>query len=689
MKIHTTTQDLNSLVQLNQLSTNNVSSKDFRIKNHLMKGNDKRDTLSFKGKLPEIIKKVAKKADGNKNFAKMIESKRFRQVLDFMDHEVLVQAIISAIVCLLLRPLTIVGMSLFDKKSKNDNAYASTHSMASGIAGFVGTLLIAFPFSKGLQHRNFEKYANKLIKEGKDISALKENLKAMRPDIDLRTVFNEATGKVNEEKLWKTVDGRRVPNSMKDVLTVARPTHYSDCSAETFKDFGVDIDLNSQKDKQLYDMVTTDGRKVVEALKDKYMFLAIKEEGMGGSIKEAPDTNFFSLRHIDKDFLKKISPSIDIASIEKDGKRLHPTEWLNTDGTKWLNKDMAENIHLPSFRETVESTPIYTGGRRPGDDKKYASYLDNIENYRLGDVPDELGTVITKEYLEADKLVETKKKLTTWLPDIITRPLVAAGTIALIPYILKTVFGMEKKSKAANAQKQANHQQAQIKTEVVADKVNNGNNVAFKGKFGDKIGNLYAKWYANSMFFKNEKMQKIANKTSKAKGNMTEHMSVLGSLITSSVYMYRTLTNDKLDKDNRSTLAINQCLCFIIPTYAAYKINDKLGGKVKDVEYAFSGAMKGLVQKGQVSQAEYKSFVKKLPNRIKNVKTMASLATFTLVYRYFTPVVITPLANIFGRYWKQHKEAKRAEKAQEISIAPTAKEVSIKSEELKDVQKIA
>ena len=34
MNIHTTTQDLKSLVQPNQLSTNNVSSKDFRLKNY-------------------------------------------------------------------------------------------------------------------------------------------------------------------------------------------------------------------------------------------------------------------------------------------------------------------------------------------------------------------------------------------------------------------------------------------------------------------------------------------------------------------------------------------------------------------------------------------------------------------------------------------------------------------------------
>ena len=230
---------------------------------------------------------------------------------------------------MLLRPFTIVGLSVFDKKSKNDNAYAATHSISSGIVGFFGSLLIAYPFSKGIQRANLEKYAKKLIKNNKDISALKENLEKMRPDIDIKTVFNQATGKVNEMELWKTIDGKKLPNSMKDVMTVARPTHYSDCSKETFKDFGVDID-SSQKGNSLYDMVTTDGKKVIETLKAKDMFIAVKEEGMGGSIKEAPDTNFFSLKHIDKDFLKRIDPTIDISSMEKNGERLHPSKWIRT-----------------------------------------------------------------------------------------------------------------------------------------------------------------------------------------------------------------------------------------------------------------------------------------------------------------------------------------------------------------------
>ena len=648
MKIHTT-QDLNSLVQNRQSTT--VPSKGFRL-NYSQKPalNKERNLIAFKGGLPELVEKVAKDSNVSEKFTKMIASEKFRKVLDFMDHEVLVQAIISGVVCMLLRPLTILGISLFDEKSKGDNTYAATHSISSGLVGFFGTLLIAFPFSKGLQKKNLGKYVDKLVKNNKDLTKIKENLKELRPDLDLKTVFDESTGKVNDKELWRTVDGKKAPHSMKDVLTVARPTHYSECSEETFNKFGASVDLNSQKGKPLFNMVTKDGERVVDKLNVRDMFIAVKEKGMGGSINGAKDTNFFSLKFIDKDFLKKVDSTIDIKSIEKDGQRLHPNQWLREDGSKWLNEKTAESIHLPSFFETLESTPIYTGLRRPGDEKKYASYLDNIENYKLGDVPNELGTVITKEYLIADKLVDSKKKLVTWLPDIVTRPLVASSTIALIPWILKNVFHMEKHKHKDNSKVEAN------KPAETNQKTDNAEKVAFKGGLGDKIGEFYAKWYANSMFYNNSWLQKSANFISKAKGNMTEHMSALGSLITSSVYMYKTLTNDQLEKDNRGTLAINQGLCFAIPTYLAYKVNHTLSDKVKSVEYKFSGAMKGLVQQGKITDAEYKEFAKKLPNRIKNVKTLASLATFTLTYRYVTPVLITPIANLVGRIIRAHRE---------------------------------
>lgn len=659
MKIHTT-QNLNDS-GANFPSTNVSSSRNFRLGQSTTNYGLSEKSVAFKGKA-EIVKKVAQ-ATHNKRYTNVLESKWFRKLLDLMDHEVLVSALISAVVCLALRPATILAMSFFSKKSKEDNIYAATQSIASGTAGMIATLLISFPFSKGLQHAKLENYGNKLLKKNKDVNKLKEMLKKMRPDIDPESIYDKAKNVIKPEKEWKTVDGRSVTKSMKDVLTVARPTHYSECSVETFKDFGLDVDLTSQKGKSLYDMVTKDGNKLIEKLDDKDMFIAVKEEGMDGSIKDCKDTNFFSLKFIDKDFLLKISPDISIESIEKDGKRLHPTKWLKKDGTPWLDKKMADNIHLPSSRETFESTPIYTGVKRPGDNKKYASYLNNIENYKLGDIPTELGTTVTKEFADADKLLDVKRKLVTWIPDIVTRPLVASGTVALIPWVLSNVFHLSKSSsKKADDKSQVSKNVGEV--EKLSKDIQDEKTPAFKGKLGDFIGDVYAKFYGDSMMYGKDWLQKLsAWAISKDKdGKMTEHMSTLGSFITSGVYMQQTLTNDKLDKQKRTTLAINQGLCFVIPTILAYRINSMLGGYKKKVEHDFSGAMRGLVQKGEVSDAEYQKFVEKLPRRLKSVNTLAALLTFTLTYRYATPVLITPFANMLGSWWNSRREKKETPK---------------------------
>ena len=661
MNIHTTTQNLISLAD-QQPNAKLLQTRDFRNKQSYLQNRTKRShsALAFKASTPNIIKKVAKSAEKP---SKILEKKWFRKLLDLMDHEVLVQAIIAALVCMVLRPLTIMGLSIFDEKSRKDNAYAAAHGFVSGLTSIGAATLISFGFSHGVKNANFEKLVNNMLKQNKDISKAKELFKKMRPDIDFKTVFDETTGKVKEQKLWRTIDNKKVLGSMNDVLTVARPTHYSECSADTYKSLlGKDIDISVQKDKSLLDITDKDGNKIIDNINIKDMFIAVKEEGMGGSHKGHADTNFFSLLHIDKDFLKKIDSSIDIQSIEKDGKRLHPTEWKNIDGTKWLNSNKADNIHFSSFFETTETTPVYTGRRRVGDNSKYASYLANIENYKLGDVPRELGTEVTNEFVVADKNVESKKKLATWLPDIVTRPFVAATTIALIPWALTNVFKVKKSS---NKEKEQNNlpKLSENKSDTVNAQNKGSEKVAFKGlgdKLSEKIGKFYAKFYANSMLYNNKWLHKMAEKINKAdkNGNMSEHMSAFGSLITSGTYAYRTFTNDKLEKDNKNTLVINQLLCFAVPTALAYTINRKLGGKVKAAEYAFSGAMKGLVQRGQITENEYNDFAKKLPKRLKSVKTLASLATFTLIYRYVTPVIITPVANFTGRFIRNMKQQK-------------------------------
>lgn len=70
-------------------------------------------------------------------------------------------------------------------------------------------------------------------------------------------------------------------------------------------------------------------------------------------------------------------------------------------------------------------------------------------------------------------------------------------------------------------------------------------------------------------------MNYIADKL-KDSNNLFQHCLTMGSLITSGLYMEKTLTNDKLDKDRKKTLAVNQGLTFALSTAGAYSLDKYL-----------------------------------------------------------------------------------------------------------------
>jgi hypothetical protein len=193
-------------------------------------------------------------------------------------------------------------------------------------------------------------------------------------------------------------------------------------------------------------------------------------------------------------------------------------------------------------------------------------------------------------------------------------------------------------------------------------------NVNFKG-LGDFVGKIFGKYYAVPMMEANWS-RKVAEMLAGAKGSMTEHMATFGSAITSSVYMGRTLSNDELESDKKKTLAINQFLCFLIPTIAAYVVNSKLAGFNKRMEHRYAGLQKQKLALGEVTAEQAAKMKKLTSNRLKGFKTLASLGTFTLIYRYVTPVIITPIANAIGGYMNNKSKEKEAQKQQtQVAVA--------------------
>ena len=111
---------------------------------------------------------------------------------------------------------------------------------------------------------------------------------------------------------------------------------------------------------------------------------------------------------------------------------------------------------------------------------------------------------------------------------------------------------------------------------------------SFTGKGYDKL----TEWIARNYFvrFYNSKFAK--NFLEKTKGpkwnNMTTHMSVIGSTLISGMYVFRTLTNDKLDEKKRKTLAINDALTWGVSTAGMYLADAKLAKWWENVTTRFA-----------------------------------------------------------------------------------------------------
>lgn len=435
MKIHTT-QNLNSLGRMQSINNSStIPNEEIRLNyseqmrksklsNNMPEDTYERDNVSFKGK-KEVIKIIQKAAGKEKKGDKILSSRFFDALLDTMDYETCVQAAVAAVVCIGLRPLAI--MLTPSKKNKKDNAYASVHSMASGLVSMFTAIVLTAPFAKGLKYTRNHKL--------KDVDA--KILKRMYPNLDLATI--EKNGKRLDKKMWKDVFKNPFHTDFKNPRRVAKPKHISEVKEETLKSIGLDIDLSAMKNKPINEWVDRKGNKPKLELRD--MFIAVKEDGFG--------ENFFSLQHIDEKFLKDVYKDLDINSISKDGKRLHIDEWKNIDGSKF--KLDLDNIHISSYKETADSVPLITGRKRfdiKDKTEKYCAYQTNDGAESTLRVPEKLGTEIIQEYLNADAANDIKSKLFAWMPDIVTRPFMASATIAIIPWIMKNVFHMEKSKKA-------------------------------------------------------------------------------------------------------------------------------------------------------------------------------------------------------------------------------------------------
>lgn len=186
---------------------------------------------------------------------------------------------------------------------------------------------------------------------------------------------------------------------------------------------------------------------------------------------------------------------------------------------------------------------------------------------------------------------------------------------------------------------------------------NGSDELSFKAakppKKPSKLAEFFAKFYGKYII-NSDGVRKFSEWMHKKSPNsdVTQHLQTLGSVITSSVYIKKTLDNESLDKDRRRTLAWNQGLVLGVSTLGAYTLSNVMGDMNKYLEYEYVAKQEEKLAKMAKATADdiakSKEARELFTKRLKGFRTLLPILTFTLIYRYISPVAITPIANLIS-----------------------------------------
>ena len=202
------------------------------------------------------------------------------------------------------------------------------------------------------------------------------------------------------------------------------------------KKYFKDLDSATIKDGA-NNLMTKKNKKAQMELKDIYIALKDKESGK---------VKYYPLEHAEESILKEAFPDLDINSIGGKGiDRLHPEKWLAKDGKAF--KFDNNSIFISDMAETEDMIPLITGRVREEVKGKKTEIKDICYLNNSKDGVHDLGTAVERDMVEADWANTLQDKIGGWLPEVITAYPRAAATIAILPFLLKHVFHIEKTKK--------------------------------------------------------------------------------------------------------------------------------------------------------------------------------------------------------------------------------------------------
>lgn len=189
----------------------------------LCEKNNNEDKNKFSGNFTGKSEVAASVIKNNKIKDKIFQSGTYNSLLKFAeDHNVAGSALMSLFLAGALRPATI--MALPGDKDKEDKIYASGHSMASGVIGFVASTIITSPWDDAVNNLmdNYKNHYEKIldnIKNGvsdinKDVPQLKYKFKFLDEKygrlVELAKKTLDKAGTIEQKALNRQIDATRL-----------------------------------------------------------------------------------------------------------------------------------------------------------------------------------------------------------------------------------------------------------------------------------------------------------------------------------------------------------------------------------------------------------------------------------------------------------------------------------------------
>ncbi len=190
-------------------------------------------------------------------------------------------------------------------------------------------------------------------------------------------------------------------------------------------------------------------------------------------------------------------------------------------------------------------------------------------------------------------------------------------------------------------------------------------------KVGENFTDLLAKYYTQTLY--GSKLAEYLSTKAESLKSVADHMQVIGSTIISGMYMTQTLRNKDFDEKRKKTLALNQFLTFAVSTAGGYFIDKRIENKWEKLTRKYAVNRTGdkdllnklaiyeqkCINEAQQLGKKYNSkdllinyfkdakevhYDENLARKIRGMGILRSLLVFGTIYRFISPVAVTPLA---------------------------------------------